>query len=617
MCNWERPLSDRVGEVVEGLQALRHQHPEAKGAYWAAYCRLVQELCVADEVWVIQVTGNRTASILGHAGGATEQGSEHNGEVPAWFAMMLERAQSRGFSISPDGQGATPGARLLVPMTRIADAHLVLRLNAKEVARANELMLRARLVADMVPAGESDGIGVGDALLNEYLHLVAHLSTHERFATAAYALVNGLVGQDETIGLAAIGWRDGPYIKVQALSHHDRFERRTEWVKRIEAALEEAADQDRVICYPDADADTGHCVNRAHDQLQIQSGAAGILTLPVGDLTDDGELVLLVMSYEEPLGHLRERRLQLFVELIYPMLTRLRRREASLLRRARERGRALGSWLLGSDRLVLKTGMLVISVMLLYGIFGTLPHRVEGSARLVTDEVRVFSAPFEGRVEEAAFNSGEPVQAGEVLARMDIEDLLLQRGELQADLRRQVAEGRRARASGELVDAEIASARIEQARARLARIESRLEQAQIVSSFDGIVVEGERQMLLGRPTRQGDALYRLARLEGMYLRIDIPQESVHFISPGETGEFVFLSRPGEALPIEVSRIVPMARVEPGQGAFFEVIAEPLVASSEWWRPGMEGVARIDQGRRSVIWVLGHRLINRLRVWLWW
>ncbi len=570
---------------------------------------------MACEVWVIQ-SGEKTTAILGYASDGDGEGAGHNGEVPIWFAGMLERVQAKGFAISPEGDAHRPGARLVVPMTQLNSGYLVLRLNAKELGRANELMLRARLVADMAPDGPDGSGAAGDALLNEYLQLVAQINTHDRFATAAYALVNGLVGQDECIGLAAMGWREGAYIRVKALSHHDRFERRTEWVKRIESALEEAADQDRPIQYPLADPDAA-LLTRAHQQLKVQSGAEGLLSIPTGELAGDGEMVLLALSYDGMLGEARARRLQLLVELIYPILCRLRRREASLLKRAQAAARAAGSWALGSDRLAFKSGILVISLALLYGIFGTLPHRVEGNARLVTDEVRVFAAPFEGRIEEAMVSSGEPVDTGDVLARMDIEDLLLQRGELQADLRRQVAEVRRARAVGELVDAEIASARVEQARARLARIEARLAQAEIISSFDGIVVEGERQALLGRPVRQGDALYRLAQLDGMYLRMDIPQESIHFVEPGERGEFVFLSRPGEVLPLTVTRIVPMARVESGRGAFFEVIAEPEGEASDWWRPGMEGVARIDQGRRSVLWVLGHRLVNRLRVWLWW
>ncbi len=616
-------MSDRVSVVIEGLQALRASADhESRGAYWSAYCRLVRELCVADEAMVVQQRAGRL-EIRGHAAGATRApaGAAADATLPDWAPPLLARATERGFAISPDGADADPGARVAVPLAGVDSACLLLCLAPAQVPRVNELLLRARLVADMTPDAGLSHSTVGDGLLAEYLQLIARLHRHERFATAAYALVNGLVSQDPAIGLAVLGWREGAYIKARAISHHDRFERRTEWVKRLEAALEESADQDQPVAYPDADAADpatgGALISRAHQQLAVQTGAQGVFTLPIGDMGDEGEMVLLVMSYDAPINPAQQNRLRLLVELIHPLMSRLRRGDAPPWRRAGDWLRRGAGWALGSDRLVLKALSLVLSAGLLYGVFGTLPHRVEGSASLVTDETRLYAAPFEGRIEAAAFNPGEPVAAGTVLARMDIEDLLLQRGELQADLRRQAAEVRRARAVGELVDAEIASARAEQARARLARIEARLGQAVITASMDGVVVEGERQALLGRPVRQGDPLYRLARLEGIYLKIEVPEADVHFLEPGETGEFVFLSRPGVTVPLEVARIIPMARVNAGSGAVFEVVAKPLEPASDWWRPGMEGVARIDQGPRSVFWVIGHRLVNRLRVWLWW
>jgi hypothetical protein len=34
------------------------------------------------------------------------------------------------------------------------------------------------------------------------------------------------------------------------------------------------------------------------------------------------------------------------------------------------------------------------------------------------------------------------------------------------------------------------------------------------------------------------------------------------------------------------------------------------------RPGMEGVAKIDIGRRRLIWIWTHSLFDWLRVWTW-
>lgn len=610
-------MVDRVGEVLSQLYALRQQNPSEQGGdYWPSFVRLLSELCVAERVAVVSVSSNRAQMVASHS---TDQ------KTSAWpldqdivAEPLLDKARTQGFAIEPQLKGGSPCVYLVVPLAGLDHGFLYLELVGPQVARANELLLRARLVADTGAQATTvlSESPTTDPLFQNYLELAAQLHTHSRFSTACYALVNGLVGCDEAIDLVAVGWREGGYIKLKGLSHHDRFERRTEWVKRLEGCLEEAADQDQSILYPDSNAG-GDCIDRAHQQLLTATGCQQIITVTSGDMAEDGECVLLALSYETALERTRLKRMKVLLELAYPVLNRLKAEEAPPVERAWGWTRKRLEWLVGSDRLVLKSLGLVMSIAIVYGIFGTLPHRIEGSAELVTDQTRLYAAPFEGRIEAAFYSPGQQVEVGDVLAQMDVQDFLLQRGELQADLRRQTSEARRARARGDLVEAEIASARVEQLLARLARVEARLDEAQVTSDFSGIVVEGEVQNLLGLPVRQGDPLYRLAHLEALYLQIDVAEHQAHFITPGQTGEFVFVSRPTEKLPLRVTRVVPMAHVEPGQGAFFKVIAEPLEPAATWWRPGMQGVAKIDQGNRSVFWVIGHELMNRLRIWLWW
>ena len=38
---------------------------------------------------------------------------------------------------------------------------------------------------------------------------------------------------------------------------------------------------------------------------------------------------------------------------------------------------------------------------------------------------------------------------------------------------------------------------------------------------------------------------------------------------------------------------------------------------DWWRPGMAGVAKINTGQRSLLWIFTHRLEDFLRMKLWW
>ena len=37
----------------------------------------------------------------------------------------------------------------------------------------------------------------------------------------------------------------------------------------------------------------------------------------------------------------------------------------------------------------------------------------------------------------------------------------------------------------------------------------------------------------------------------------------------------------------------------------------------WWRPGMTGVCKFSVEKRTLLWILTHRTVDFLRLWLWW
>ena len=83
---------------------------------------------------------------------------------------------------------------------------------------------------------------------------------------------------------------------------------------------------------------------------------------------------------------------------------------------------------------------------------------------------------------------------------------------------------------------------------------------------------------------------------------------------GQQGELALTALPGETLPLTVERITPVSIAEEGRN-YFRVEAhldEPVPGL----RPGMEGVAKIDVGRRSLIWIWTHGLTDWLRLKTW-
>ncbi|MCU7808603.1 MAG: histidine kinase, partial [Candidatus Thiodiazotropha sp. (ex Semelilucina semeliformis)] len=65
------------------------------------------------------------------------------------------------------------------------------------------------------------------------------------------------------------------------------------------------------------------------------------------------------------------------------------------------------------------------------------------------------------------------------------------------------------------------------------------------------------------------------------------------------------------------RILPLSTAEEGRHLF--TLEAELAESGQSLRPGMQGVAKIEAGTRSLLWLSTHRLVDwlRLQLWGWW
>ena len=102
----------------------------------------------------------------------------------------------------------------------------------------------------------------------------------------------------------------------------------------------------------------------------------------------------------------------------------------------------------------------------------------------------------------------------------------------------------------------------------------------------------------------------------MYVELKVDERDVHEVTGSATGEIAFVSRPDQKFPVKVERIDPVAVVEE-EGNVFLVRAVFSEEAASWWRPGMSGVAKVNVGKRNVLWILTHRTIDFLRMFLWW
>ncbi|NDD63459.1 MAG: diguanylate phosphodiesterase, partial [Acidobacteria bacterium] len=82
-----------------------------------------------------------------------------------------------------------------------------------------------------------------------------------------------------------------------------------------------------------------------------------------------------------------------------------------------------------------------------------------------------------------------------------------------------------------------------------------------------------------------------------------------------TGQITAKARPGEAFDFEVERIVPLSQAKEGKN-LFEVRGR-LKQTAAWFRPGVEGLAKFNTESRSLAWIASRRILDQLKLWLWW
>ena len=456
---------------------------------------------------------------------------------------------------------------------------------------------------DKAPPPPLSAAGPGPEPADAVLRCQAAMLARTSLAEAATALATELAA---LLGCsrASIGLLSGELLHIVGSSQSAELDPRREAAADIAAAMHEAVDQGRTVCWPPQTARPP--VSIAQRQL---AGTAQACSLPIvaggtaiGALTLErsadrpfaaGELALCedVVSFAAPV-------LQLKQALEAPW-------HAHWARRVRERlatpGRKRVAWV---------SGLVALAVVLAV----PLPWRVSAPARLEGSVQRAVVAAADGFLQETHVRPGDRVRAGDVLARLSAQDLELERRRRESELRQHENAYRAALARNDRTQMVVSQSRAAEAQALLSLSETQLERSQLVAPFDGVVIKGDLTQNLGAPVHKGEVLMLLSPTDSFRLMVEVDEGDIAAVRAGQRGRLALAARPEEALRFTTRRIVPLATAADGRN-YFEVEAALEGAPADL-RPGLSGVAKIEVGRRSLGWLLFHRAADWLRLALW-
>lgn len=412
---------------------------------------------------------------------------------------------------------------------------------------------------------------------------------------------------------ASLGWLEGGFIRLKAISRTEQFDRRMAAVSSLEAAMEEALDQDEEIVWP-AGPEAG-VITRDHDTFARDQRITHLCSVPLR-LEQKVVAVLTCERQNAPFTQVELRQLRLCCDQAIHHLADLRRRDRWVGARAAALTKEQLAKVLGPEHTWAKLLALMGVALLAVLFFGRFNYRVEGNFILRSDEAAYLTVPFDGFIHQVRARAGDAIPSGGTLLSLDTSDLQLEAAATLADWRRFEREADKARAAKALAEMRIAEAMAAQAKAKLDLVRYRLGQAEIKSPFNGVVIEGDLRERIGAPVKQGDALFRVARIDTLYVEAEIPERDAHEILGKRTGEIAFISQPKLKFPVRIVAVEPAA-VSKTEGNMFLVRCAVVGGARPWWRPGMSGLCKLDVEPRTLFWILTHRTVDFLRLLLWW
>lgn len=436
------------------------------------------------------------------------------------------------------------------------------------------------------------------------------------FQKATLAVVNRLA-QRFQCHQVQMGLEKGKTVRVVAVSHSASFDEKANLVNLAALAMNEAFDQRATVVVPETDAGAT-LITAALRHYGSETASTALCAVPL----EAGNRVIAVwlLERDSPFTAADREALETLGLALAPILELKLTAEESLLSHGRRSWQNTLRQVTDTSRPGIK--LLAVATVLLVALVALYPADYRVASRAIVEGAiqRVAVAPFQGYIREAPARAGDLVKQGQVLAILEDKDLKLERVRWESELEVSVRKEREAMAKADRVALRLASAQANQARAQLDLTLEKLSRVQVIAPFDGVVVQGDLSQELGSPVEQGKVLFELAPLDAWRVILKVDERDIAQVQNRQSGELVLTSLPGKVFPLTVRRITPVSVAEEGRN-FFRVEAEldkAVANPSVKMRPGMEGVGKIDAGRRSLLWIWTHRFTDwlRLKSWEW-
>ncbi len=430
------------------------------------------------------------------------------------------------------------------------------------------------------------------------LELLAKLDNSEDLNSACYALVNDL--KDYLgCGRIALGLTRSRKVdcRLTAVSGLSDFDKRSEFAEQLESLLNEALLRDKITVVG-ASADEADPGTLAHQNYRASSGCKTVISAPLH--SGEGKIIgAWVFTDEKPVPDMNETLhfVRASQVVVGSRLWMLQRAEVHPLMQPLAAMRKH----IGTS----KFAVILLAVVLLAASMAIpMNYKIGCEFQLEPISRRFVAAPYDGTLEESLVESGQIVNRGQVLARMDARELRWELSGLQADYQSEKKKRNAAAARDEVASAQQSTLEMERMDLKMQLIRHRLENLDVKSPIAGIVIAGDLKKSEGAPLAIGQTMFEIGPLDEMIVEVAIPEREILHVREGMEVRIRLDAAQHKTETGSVVRISPRSETRDNESVYIAEVK--LENRDQVFRPGMKGTAKIISDPHPLGWNLFHK-----------
>ena len=198
---------------------------------------------------------------------------------------------------------------------------------------------------------------------------------------------------------------------------------------------------------------------------------------------------------------------------------------------------------------------------------------------------------------------------------MDGHEIELELSSLRAELRKAEKDYDTALAAFSTAEKQKAGLEARRLRLKIESAQERLDNLEIRSPVDGVVIGGDPRKMEGSRLSIGETLLEVGPMKEMLVELEVLDEDIAHVELDQPVQYRLAALPWHTFKGRISLIHPQSESRDASNVFVAEVS--LQNENELIRPGMRGQAKIRSDYHPLGWNLFHKAWDGLVSWIAW